>query len=147
MTRSACVVAFVALCTGACGNLRVDPASPRPNVDLPPEMSPSALTLDPAIPDSFVIPKTPSVNKVPVSGWRSTLTAAFHNGFKVAPGGPVVILREASLSFGPAAIKAAGTAAVRARIRFKATITDASGQELGRISGDVDAHDAATVPS
>jgi hypothetical protein len=116
----------------ACGNLRVDPASPRPNVDLAAAISPASLTLDASIRDSFVIPRTPSVNEVPVSGWRGTLTRGFDAGFKGGASGRVLVLREAELSFGPAAIGMGGTAAVRAHIRFKSSLVDPSGAELGR---------------
>jgi hypothetical protein len=141
------IVAFVALCTGACGNLRVDPASPRPNVNISPDITPIKLTLDPEIPDNFVIPETPAVNQVPVNGWRGTLTAAFHNAFKGGASDRVLILRVAALSFGPAVLSETGTEAVRARLRFKASVTNASGQELSRISGDVVSRDAATTAS
>ena len=131
----------------ACGNLRVDPASPRPNVDLPAAISPAKLTLDPSIQDSFVIPKTGSVNEVPVSGWRTTLTRGFEAGYKGGSTGLVLVLREAELTFGPAAIGSGGTAAVRARIRFKSSVENAAGKEVGRITGEVMARDAATSPT
>jgi hypothetical protein len=82
-----------------------------------------------------------------VSGWRTTLTQAFANGFKGGSVDRVLVLREAELTFGPAAIGPQGTAAVRARIRFKSSIADASGKEVIRISGDVIARDAATTPT
>lgn len=137
----------VLILVAACGNLRVDPASPRPNVDLAPAVSPVSLTLDASIRDSFVIPHTPSVNEVPVSGWRGTLTRGFDAAFKGGASDHVLVLREAELSFGPAAIGMGGTAAVRAHIRFKSSLVDPSGNEVGRISGDVDARDAATSPN
>ncbi|MEO6777093.1 MAG: hypothetical protein ABI467_29450 [Kofleriaceae bacterium] len=131
----------------ACGNLRVDPASPRPNVDLPAASAPGRVELAPAILDSFVIPKTGSVNQVPVTGWRGTLLRGFQSGFGTGSSGQVLVLREAELTFGPAAIGTGGTAAVRARIRFKSSLSDASGTEVGRISGEVSARDAATSPT
>jgi hypothetical protein len=141
------VAAAAILLTAACGNLRVNAASPRPNVDLPAAISPVKLDLDPAIVDEFVIPKTDAVNQVPVTGWRSTLSKGFENGFKGGSSTFVLQLREADLSFGPAAIGPGGTAAVRARIRFKSSIVDASGKELARVGGEVVARDAATSPS
>ncbi len=147
MFRSSLRVLLVLCGVAACGNLRVDPASPRPNVDLPSAMSPAAVTLAPGIPDQVVIPKTPSVNAVPVSGWRTTLTRAFENGFKGGSKERVLVLREAELTFGPAALGPGGTAAVRAHIRFKSTVADPSGNELIRIFGEVEARDAATVPT
>src|SRR5262249_32181194 len=59
----------------------------------------------------------------------------------------VLVVREAELTFGPAALSTGGTAAVRATIRFKSSVTDADGRELGRISGEVYARDAATSPT
>ena len=110
-------------------------------------MSPGTLTIAPAIADSFVIPSSPSVNAVPVNGWRGTLERGFEAGFQGGPHDHVLILRDAELSFGPAAIGRGGTAAVRAHIRFKSSLADAAGTELARISGDVDARDAATSPT
>lgn len=145
LRRAAFVPVLVAL--SACvPNLRVDPASPRPNVDLPAAVSPSKLELDESIADQFVIPKSDSINAVPVSGWRTTLTRGFDSGFKGGTSGLVLQIREADLTFSPAALRGGITSAARARIRFKASILDPSGKELARVSGDADAHDAATQP-
>jgi len=127
-------------------NLRVDPAAPRPNVDLPAAEAPSKLQIDDSIVDQFVIPKSDSVNAVPVSGWRSTLTRGFESGFKGGSSGLVLQIREAELTFAPAALVGGVTAAARARIRYKASLLDPSGKELVRLSGDADAHDAVTQP-
>lgn len=139
------------LTLGACfhiprPDLRVDPASPRPNVDLPAAAAPSKLQLDDSIVDQFVIPKSDSVNAVPVSGWRSTLTHGFESGFKGGTSGLVLQIREADLTFAPAALIGGVTAAARARIRYKASLLDPSGKEIARLSGDADAHDVATRP-
>jgi hypothetical protein len=58
---------IVAGCGLMLGELRVDPASPRPNIDLLPTQMPHRLELDPSIMDAFVVPKTDAVNEVPVS--------------------------------------------------------------------------------
>ncbi|HEX8796202.1 MAG TPA: hypothetical protein VF765_34870 [Polyangiaceae bacterium] len=127
-------------------NLRVDPASPRPNVDLPAAGAPSRLKLGDSIVDQFVIPKSDSVNAVPVSGWRTTLSRGFDSGFKGGTSGLVLQIREAELTFAPAALRGGITSAARARIRYKASLLDPSGKELARLSGDADAHDAITQP-
>ena len=122
-------------------------ASPRPNVDLPAGISPTKLDLDASIADAFVIPKTDAVNQVPVTGWRTTLTRGFDSGFKGSSTQLVLQLREADLSFGPAALYTGGTAAVYARVRFKSSVIDGAGKEVQRIAGEVVARDAATSPT
>ena len=127
--------------------LRVDPASPRPNIDLPAAQAPRKLELDPSIVDAFVVPKTDAVNAVPVSGWRTTLMRGFASGFRESSSSRSLKLREVQLSFGPVAIGLGGTAAVRATIRFKVSVLDESGEEVERESGEVSARDAATRPA
>jgi hypothetical protein len=141
------LLASAILLAAGCGNLRVNAATPHPNVDLPAALSPKKLELAPAIADAFVIPKTDAVNQVPVTGWRTTLARGFESGFKDSASQLVLQLREADLSFGPAALGRGGTAAVRARIRFKSSLLDASGKEVGRVFGEVEARDAATSPT
>ena len=63
------------------GELRVDPASPHPSIDLLPAQTPRKLELDPSIMEAFVVSKTDAVNEVPVSAWRSTLMRGFTSGF------------------------------------------------------------------
>jgi len=109
--------------------------------------SPSALQLDASILDAYTIPSTASVNAVPVTGWRGTLESGFHSAFPGASSGRTLQLLQAELSFGAAAVGMGGTAAVRASIRFKARLLDASGKELGAVAGTADAHDANTSAS
>jgi hypothetical protein len=125
-----------------CWHLAVGPAAPRPNVMLAQDKTPAALVLDPGIPDVFVIPGTGSVNKVPVRGWRGTLEAGYRSAFPAGSTGRTLELIEAELTFAPAAVGFGGTAAVRATIRFKARVQDASGKEIGVLAGNVAAREA-----
>lgn len=138
---------MVAGCGLMLGELRVDPASPHPNIDLTAAQAPHTLELDPGIVDSFVVPKTDSVNDVPVSGWRTTLMRGFASGFKDSSSNRSLRLRDLQLSFSPVALGPGGTAAVRATIRFKASVLDENGEEVERESGEVSARDAATRPT
>jgi hypothetical protein len=143
---------IVQLIVAGCGSmlgaeLRVDPASPHPNIDLLPTQMPHTLELDPSIMDAFVVPKTDAVNEVPVSGWRSTLMRGFTSGFIGGSSHRSLRLRDLQLSFSPVALGPGGTAAVRATIRFKASVLDENGEEVERESGEVSARDAATRPT
>jgi hypothetical protein len=110
-----------------------------------PEKLPAAIVLDPAIRDEFVIPGTGSVRQVTVRSWRTTLTAGYQSAFLTAgSSGRRLLLLKADLSFGPAAVSSAGTAAVFAAIRYQAKLLDSSGNELGAIAGNAQAREANT---
>jgi hypothetical protein len=132
---------------GMGSNLGVEPASPRPNVLVAADKTPSALILAPGITDDFVIPPTGSVHQVPVHGWRQTLDAGFHSAFPAGGSGRKLELMEAELAFSPAAVGMGGTRAVVATIRFKARLLDASGSELGVVAGTAAAKEADVSPT
>jgi hypothetical protein len=139
------IALLVASCLSlsACWNLAVGPASPRPNVMLAQDKTPSVLALMPTIRNDYVIPGTGSVDAVPVRGWQSTLAAGFRNAFPtLTNSGRKLELYEAELSFAPAAVGMGGTAAVVAQIRYKARATDSAGKELGVLAGTVKAREA-----
>jgi hypothetical protein len=126
--------------------LSVGPSSPHPNVMINATDAPSALVLADNIQEIYVIPGTGSVNPVNVTGWRTTLEAGFHNAFPdgADSSGRKLEILEASLSFSPRAVGAAGTAAVSANIRFKARLVSASGEELGVLAATAQAPEAIT---
>jgi hypothetical protein len=140
-------VSIVAATLGLAGcTLSVGPASPHPNVMINAADAPSALVLADTIQEIYVIPGTGSVNAVNVTGWRTTLETGFHNAF---PGGAdssgrKLEILEASLSFSPRAVGAAGTAAASANIRFKARLLSDSGEELGVLAATAQAPEAIT---
>jgi hypothetical protein len=137
----------VALFVSGCANLAVGPSSPHPNVILAAAKTPGTLVLGPQVSDNFTVAGTASVNEVPVSGWRKTIDAGFHNAFpSAAANGRKLELMQADLSFAPAAIGPGGTAAVVATIRFKARVIDATG-ERGVLAGTVHAREANTSAS
>jgi hypothetical protein len=149
------VFVFVALIAGACvpgltipgSHLAVGPATPRPNVAIAPEKRPAKLVLGPAVADAYVVPKTGSVNEVPVRGWRGTLEAGYASAFPAAPTGRTLTIEEAELSFSPAAAGPGGTAAVYAVIRFKARVVDETGTKGGELAGTAQAREADVSPT
>lgn len=131
-----------------CGSLAVGPSAPRPNVMVAAEDAPAGFVLNAAIPDSFVIPATASVNQVPVRNWRQTLNTGYHSAFPSAgSSGHRLELLEAGLEFAPVAVSRNGTAAVIASIRFKARLLDSSGAEVATLAGTVTAREANVSPS
>jgi hypothetical protein len=143
LVSSMLFLCFAVFGLAGCWHLAVGPAAPRPNVMLAQDKTPAALVLDPGIADTFVIPGTGSVNSVPVRGWRGTLEAGFRSAFPPgSPTGRKLELIEAELTFAPAAVGFGGTAAVRANIRFKARVLDASGKEIGVLAGNAAAREA-----
>jgi len=74
---------------------------------------------------------------------RAILTSGFSGGSSHRS----LRLRLVQLSFSPVALGPGGTAAVRATIRFKASVLDENGEEVERESGEVSARDAATRPT
>jgi uncharacterized lipoprotein YbaY len=125
-------------------SLNVGPSSPHPNVMVRANDAPAALVLDPSIQESFVIPRTGSINPVNVTGWRTTLENAFHNAFPEGNGGRKLEILQAELGFSPRAVSQAGTAAVSANIRFKARLVSATGDELGVLAATAQAREAVT---
>jgi hypothetical protein len=71
----------------------------------------------------------------------------FTSGFNGGSSHRSLRLRDLQLSFSPVALGPGGTAAVRATIRFKASVLDENGEEVERESGEVSARDAATRPT
>jgi hypothetical protein len=138
-------VLFVGITGCVFGDLTVNPASPRPNVVIAADKSPTTLILAPSIPNDYVIPGTGSINEVTVHGWRQTLDAGFHAAFGGGPSGRKLELMEAELEFKPAAVGQGGTRAVVAAIRYKARVLDAQGQELSVYAGRATAREANTA--
>jgi hypothetical protein len=141
---SACLLAMAFALAGCV--LNVGPSSPRPNVMIRASDAPTELTLAPNIQESYVIPRSASINQVNVTGWRTTLEAGFHNAFPSgdAQSGKRLEILEADLSFSPRAVGEGGTAAVSANIRFKARLVGPSGEELGALAGTAQAREAIT---
>jgi hypothetical protein len=146
--RISIVIVAISLLAVGCGKLAVGPSAPHPNVMVAADAAPAGLVLGAAIADNYTIPKTASVNAVPVKGWRQTLDAGYRSAFPAAGGsGRRVELLEAELGFAPAAVSMAGTAAVIASIRFKARLLDPTGGELAALAGTVEAREANVSPS
>ena len=141
-----CVLAVV-LSVGGC-SLAVGPGSPRPNVMIAADKTPSTLVLGNDVRDAYSIPGHGSMKEVDVRGWRGTLERGFQSGFPGGNSGRKLELIAAELSFSPAAVSGtAGTSAVFAAIRFKARLLDASGAEVGVLAGTASSGEANASPS
>lgn len=144
---SLCLFAIALLDIGCV--LNVGPSSPRPNVLMHASDAPAGLVLAQGVQETYVIPRTGSINQINVSGWRTTLEAGFHNAFptETAQNGRQLEILQAELGFSPRAVGPGGTAAISANVRFKARLLGPSHEELGIFVGTAQAREAITSVS
>lgn len=134
----------------ACARPEVLAGNPRPNIDLPRSTRTLRLQLQPAVQDVFVADL--AGNKIPVSGWRSTLESGFRNAFsdafQVAEKADLTIeVAEAELSFNGTSFDRMGRPiSAEAQVRYKARLLDGSGAVLRRAAATVASKKSASSP-
>jgi hypothetical protein len=146
----AAVLCATQLCACA-GTIAVKTGNPRPNINLGKSDQKMKLDLAEGVRDAFKQPGSNTMAPFEMTGWRGTLKNAFKNSFgnfyAVVDDGADVTLQveEAELSFVPAAVEQGGnTVAIRAQVRYRANVVDATGAVVKRLAGTVESKQAVS---
>lgn len=70
-----------AVVSTACAGPQIRATAPRPNLVIQDGTAPAALRFGDEVADEFDVPNSDALSNVHVSGWRTTLTFGFRNGF------------------------------------------------------------------
>ena len=105
--------------------------------------------------DDFIVPESATLLAVHITHWRESVSLGFRNAFSPffppsTAGGPqmTLLIDVVRPTFVPVAVNSRGGAVVStSQLQYRATLSDAAGQVVGRTVGNVTARKPGTSRS